>query len=30
VIVYALLAAVFLLVAVTFVSSIDSSHSRRH
>jgi hypothetical protein len=30
VIVYALLAAVFVLVAVSFVSSIDFSHTRRH
>lgn len=29
VIVYALLAAVILLVAVTFISSIDFSHTRR-
>jgi hypothetical protein len=29
VIIYALLAAVVLLVAVTFISSIDFSHTRR-
>jgi hypothetical protein len=29
VIVYALLGAVFVLVAVTFISSIDFSHTRR-
>jgi len=30
VIIYALLAAVILLVAVTFISSIDFSRTRRH
>ena len=30
VIVFVLVAAVILLVAVTFISSIDSSHTRRH